>query len=91
MRQMYKGSESKPVQEYMCSVLLKEGWTYHRAETKESDSKEETEEVKDKATARKELAESLGVAVVDEEGKPLHYKLIDSAIKEAQENEHNEG
>jgi hypothetical protein len=84
------GVYGRPVHEYEKKGLLAKGWVQNVSELSKTEV-EETEEKKDKATERKLLAESLGVAVVDEEGKPLHYKLIDSAIKEAQENEHNQG
>jgi hypothetical protein len=90
---MYKGEESKPVHGYLCAEHLSQGWTYHYVEAKQSNSKKEAKETekKESVLTRNELAKSLGVAVKDKDGKPLHYKLIDSAIKEAQANEHNEG
>ena len=56
--------------------------------TVKKETKEATKE--ESVLSRDDLAESLGISLVDEEGKKLHYKLIDSAIKEAQANEHNE-
>ena len=75
MRQMYKGGESKAVHTAQLKTYLADGWTYHKAEPKQEP----------KELSRDELAESLGLNILDEDGKKLHYKLIDSLIKEAQD------
>ncbi len=88
------GVYGRPVHQSQIPKLLRMGWKSNASDLPQAEEvkKEETKvEVKDKATQRKELAISLNVPIVDEDGEPLHYKLIDSAIKEAQEaNEHNE-
>jgi hypothetical protein len=77
-----KGVFGRPVQTCHIEELLKAGWV-------RDPSKVQTEE---KKPGRDELALSLGIDLFDEDGNKLHYKLIDSAIKEAQNNvEHKEG
>ena len=93
---MYKGDQSKPVHTTQQPAYIKDGWSFKKGAThaKESDSKAEAKEApkEESVLSRDELAESLGISLYDEDGKKLHYKLIDSAIKEAQSNgEHNEG
>lgn len=87
------GTYGRPAHGYELSKLLSEGWVFDVNKlAKESDSKKETKEAtkEESVLSRDDLAKSLGISLVDEDGKKLHYKLIDSAIKEAQANEHNE-
>ena len=88
-----EGVHGRPVHTSKIKEMLTNGWVRNAKQlSKESNSKEKTKEApKEKVVlTRNELAESLGVSILDEQGNKLHYKLIDSAIKEAQANEHNE-
>lgn len=83
------GVYGRPVHSHQVTKLLRAGWKANPADLpKAKESKKEAK--KDSATMRKELALSLNVAITDDNGDPLHYKLIDSAIEKAQANEHNE-
>jgi len=89
-----EGVHGRPVHTSKIKEMLAKGWVRNAKQlSKESNSKEKAKEApKEKVVlTRNELAESLGVSILDEQGNKLHYKLIDSAIKEAQANEHNEG
>lgn len=83
------GVYGRPVHSHQVTKLLRLGWKANVADVP-STKKSKKETTKDSATIRKELALSLGVAITDENGDPLHYKLIDSAIEKAQADEHNE-
>lgn len=83
------GVYGRPVFQDQEAGLIKKGWVFNENKLPKTEKAEETkEEVKN--LSRDELAESLGVSLFDEDGKKLHYKLIDRAIKEAQNGEHNE-
>ena len=84
------GVYGRPVHSYEKESLLKKGWVKNASQLSKAKS-EKAEETKTQAELRKELAREFNIPVADSEGKPLHYRLIDSAIKEAQANEHNEG
>lgn len=87
------GVYGRPVHTSSVAKLLSEGWVRNeKLLAKKSDSKEEAKKTtkEESVLNRDELAESLGISLVDDEGKKLHYKLIDTAIKKAQLNEHNE-
>lgn len=80
----FKGVYGKPVHDKDRSNLLKKGWQRLPEQVAPIDQEPELD--------RDELALSLGIDLFDENGKKKHYKLIDSAIKEAQSNvEHKEG
>lgn len=93
MRQMYKGKESKPVQEYLCAEYVKNGWTYHQ-ETQDEKSKgqESTEEAtQEKVLSRDEQAELLSIPLIDGQGNKRHWKAVQADIDKALSDEHNEG
>ena len=89
-----EGVHGRPVHTSKIKEMLAKGWVRNANElSKESNSKEKAKEApKEKVILLtcNEVAKSLGVSILDEQGNKRHYKLIDSAIKEAQANEHNE-
>ena len=85
------GVYGRPVHNYEKKALISKGWVKNASELSKAESKEVEETEEEAVLSRDDLAESLGIDLFDAEGKKLHYKLIDSAIKEAQANEHNEG
>ena len=90
-----EGVHGRPVHTSKIKEMLDKGWVRDAKQlTKESgSSKAETKEAtKEKGLlGRDELAKSLDIKLTDDEGKKLHYKLIDGLIEKAQANEHNEG
>jgi len=89
----HKGAWGRPVNTCDIDDLLAKGWVRNADKLpKESNSEEEAKEAtqEESVLSRDELAVSLGINLLDADGKKLHYKLIDSAIKEAQANEHHE-
>lgn len=81
----------RPVHDSEERNLIDLGWVRDASKLPKTESKEVKETEEESVLSRDELAKSLGISLHDDEGKKLHYKLIDSAIKEAQANEHNEG
>ena len=70
--------------------LKKLGWTLNANQLQQTKSEEVKEAEEEAVLSRDELAESLGISLVDEEGKKRHYKLIQADIEKAQADEHNE-
>lgn len=78
------GIYGRPVHTHEIKKLMSKGWARNPADLLD------IEPPKPEKT-REEVAEELGISIYDEDGKKLHYKLIDSAIQEHLKNEHNEG
>ena len=87
------GTFGRPVHTTEMKALIEKGWVRNANElAKESNSKKETKEAtkEESVLSRDDLAESLGISLVDEDGKKRHYKLIQADIDKAQADEHNE-
>jgi hypothetical protein len=87
---MYKNGQGKAVHNYQFNELKANGWSFSNDSSLVKKEMPSFADLK-KDLSRNELAESLGISMVGEDGKKLHYKLIDSAIKEALADEHHEG